>query len=53
MASISFIETSPDREEILAEARDFIATCPETHDRTEFELPYKTVVYVCENLAHA
>ena len=40
-------------EGILAEARDFIATHPETRDRTEFELPYKTVVYMCENLAHA
>ncbi len=49
VASISFIETSPDREAILDEARTFL----EKLGRDTFELPYKTVVYVCENLAHA
>lgn len=53
VASISFIETSPKREAILAEAREFIENHPETRGKTEIELPYKTVVYLCENLGDA
>ncbi len=49
VASISFIETSPKRTDILDEARAFL----EALGTEEFDLPYKTVVYVCENLAHA
>jgi SAM-dependent methyltransferase len=47
VASISFIETLPEntREEVLDEARRFLATHPDTRGRSEFELPYKTVVY--------
>jgi len=49
VASISFIETSPEREAILAEARRFL----EARGEQTFELPYRTVVYLCENLPHA
>ena len=46
VASISFIETNPKRDEILDEARSFLeALGPE-----EFDLPYRTVVYVSESL---
>lgn len=48
VASISFIETLPDdeREAVLRESRDFLATHPDTRDRTTFDLPYRTAVYV-------
>jgi SAM-dependent methyltransferase len=47
VASISFIETLPDetRAAVLRDSRDFLATHPDTRDRTEFELPYRTAVY--------
>ncbi|MEX2392989.1 MAG: class I SAM-dependent methyltransferase [Actinomycetota bacterium] len=48
--SISFIETLPEKTkaDVLAEARAFIASHPETRDRTTFAMPYRTVVYVAE-----
>jgi SAM-dependent methyltransferase len=49
VASISFIETNPKRDEILDDARAFL----EALDTDVIELPYRTVVYVCENLADA
>jgi len=52
VASISFIETLPDetRQAVLSESRDFLAAHPDTRGRTEFELPYRTAVYVLEAL---
>jgi len=49
VASISFIDTHPKRDEILSEARLFL----ENLGVEEIELPYRTRVYVCENLGHA
>ncbi len=49
VASISFIETNPDRAQILDEARRFL----EGLGTDVIELPYRSVVYVCHNLAHA
>jgi SAM-dependent methyltransferase len=50
VASISFIDTlpEPEREAVLRESRTFLETRPETRDRTEFEVPYRTAVYVSE-----
>jgi SAM-dependent methyltransferase len=52
VASISFIETLPDdkREAVLDAARRFLAEHPETRDRAELELPYKTTVYTVERI---
>jgi SAM-dependent methyltransferase len=49
VASISFIETHPDKQRVLDEARRFL----EARGEGSFELPYKTVVYLCENLGDA
>jgi len=49
VASISFIETHPEKQSILDEARAFL----EALGTDEVELPYRSVVYICENLAHA
>jgi SAM-dependent methyltransferase len=45
--SISFIEVlSPQkRADVFDRVRHFLATHPDTRDRSEFELPYKTVLY--------
>lgn len=49
VASISFIELLPpaQKQEVLDASRRFIETHPETRDRTTFELPYRTALYVC------
>ena len=48
VASISFIEILPDeeRDDVLARARRFIETHPETKDLETFALPYRTALYV-------
>jgi SAM-dependent methyltransferase len=48
IGSISFIEILPRdvRDAVLDEAKRFLQTHPATKDRTTFELPYKTAVYV-------
>ncbi len=53
VASISFIETLPanTREDVLARARRFVETHPETKDARTFELPYRTALYVTERMA--
>ena len=47
IASISFIAELPqaDREGVLAEVRELLATDPATRGRVEVELPYRTDVY--------
>jgi SAM-dependent methyltransferase len=48
VASISFIETLPTKDQVLADARAFLETHPETRDRSEIDLPYRTVAYTTE-----
>ncbi len=47
IASVSFVATLPEaeRERVLAEVRNLLATDPETRGRGELELPYRTDVY--------
>jgi SAM-dependent methyltransferase len=47
VASVSFVAALPDRERerVLAEVRDLLATDPETRGREEIALPYRTAVY--------
>ncbi len=47
VASVSFIATLPERERegVLADVRELLATDPETSGREEVALPYRTVVY--------
>ena len=47
VASVSYVATlpEPERERVLAEVRDLLATDPETRGRAEVELPYRTDVY--------
>jgi SAM-dependent methyltransferase len=50
IGSISFIEILPaeEKDQLIVNARRFIETHPETRDRTTFDMPYRTVVYVSE-----
>ena len=47
VASVSFIAALPvaERETVLAEVRDLLATDPDTRGRDELELPYRTDVF--------
>lgn len=47
VASVSFIAALPqrEREAVLAEVRDLLASDPNTHGRAELELPYRTDVF--------
>jgi len=55
IGSISFIESLPKekRDAVLAEARDFVETHPETRGREQFELPYRTVVYTAPRVGES
>jgi SAM-dependent methyltransferase len=50
IGSISFIETLPteEREGVMARARAFLETHPDTRDQAVLELPYRTVVYITQ-----
>ncbi|HYZ93845.1 MAG TPA: class I SAM-dependent methyltransferase [Actinomycetota bacterium] len=50
--SISFIETLPASEKaaVIARAREFLVTHPDTRGREHFELPYHTALYVTRRL---
>jgi SAM-dependent methyltransferase len=47
VASVSFVALlpEPERERLLGEVRELLATDPETRGRSEVELPYRTDVY--------
>jgi SAM-dependent methyltransferase len=47
VASVSFVAALPERERrrLLGEVRELVATDPQTRDRAEVELPYRTDVY--------
>ena len=47
VASVSFVAALPaaERETVLAEVRDLLATDPDTRGRDELELPYRTDVF--------
>lgn len=47
VASVSFVAALPDpeRERVLAQVRNLLATDPDTQGRAELELPYRTDVY--------
>ncbi|MGZ5279037.1 MAG: methyltransferase domain-containing protein [Pseudobdellovibrionaceae bacterium] len=50
VGSISFISALPEgkKEEVLNQVRELIQNHPETKDRPEIRLPYRTDVYWCE-----
>ena len=47
VASVSFVATLPEleRERVLGEVKELLATDPDTRGRAEIELPYRTDVY--------
>jgi SAM-dependent methyltransferase len=47
VASVSFIAAlpAPERERVLGEVRELLATDPDTRDRAQIELPYRTEVF--------
>jgi hypothetical protein len=52
IGSISFISalSEPQRQEVLTQVRNLVQLHPETKDRSEVRLPYRTDVYWCEKI---
>lgn len=52
IGSISFISalSEPQREEVLTQVSNLVQLHPETKDRSEVRLPYRTDVYWCEKI---
>lgn len=50
IASISFISALPNgqKEEVLEQVKNLLESAPETKDRPEIELPYRTDVFWCQ-----